>query len=171
MDWIDAKGKILGQLNKRFAHQHGLYHAVAHVYVMDSKDRLVLQQRSKKVLLAPGMWDDSVGGHIGAGELPEESARREAKEEVNATGKLHFLGHAEIREITRHYNNHERVYYYWMKTHARVRPQPGEVQRLARVPLEEVDAFFAAHPCTPWLTKNWKRFGKTIVTAVRPRRG
>jgi len=38
------------------------------------------------VLVQPGKWDSSVGGHVGVGETIEQSLLREAAEELNISG-------------------------------------------------------------------------------------
>ena len=65
---------------------------MSHVIVMNSKDEIVLQKRSKKKFIQPGRWDTSVGGHLEPGESYEVGAIREMKEELGiAVVPIKFL--------------------------------------------------------------------------------
>lgn len=67
---------------KLSAHQKGLWHASAHIWIYNSKGEVLLQKRSTTKDTFPGMWDISVAGHIDAGETPLKGALREVSEEI-----------------------------------------------------------------------------------------
>lgn len=115
------------------------------------------------MLLVPGKWDASAGGHISAGETSQAAAARETKEEIGATGVLHYLGKIEIHDTTEKYDNRERLFYYAMKTKNTIRYQRSEVEKIARLPLDKVDAFLKTHSHTPWMGKAWEKFRFRII--------
>ncbi len=166
IDWIDKNGKTIGQVNKRFAHDYGIPHAVSHVMVLDAKNNLIAQKRGRWMFLQAGKWDDAVGGHLSAREKPENAAKREAMEEVHAKGKLHYLGRMWFHDQTKKYDNWELTYYFWMKSQTHLRCQKGEVEKMVRIPFEKIEAFIHTHECSPWLKTSWKRFGKRIMKEV-----
>jgi|GEM_PF-5119831 len=103
----DDKGKILeGQKAKKdIAHKQGLHHMSAHIYLVDSKGRIVFQRRSQNKASSKGKLQFSISGHVDFGELPIAAAVREAEEEVSIrieTDKLIKL--TEQNEIYREYD-------------------------------------------------------------------
>ena len=64
------------------AHEKGLWHRSSHIWVYNDNSEILLQLRSSNKIIFPNRWDVSSAGHIGAGELPLESAIRELQEEI-----------------------------------------------------------------------------------------
>ena len=67
---------------KRQAHEKGLWHTSAHIWIYNSEGDIMLQKRSASKDTFPGLWDISVAGHISAGETPLQGALREINEEI-----------------------------------------------------------------------------------------
>jgi 8-oxo-dGTP pyrophosphatase MutT (NUDIX family) len=64
-------------------HAQGLWHRSVHVWVVDPQRQCALiQQRSVHKDTNPGCWDVSVAGHITSGDRADETALREAEEEI-----------------------------------------------------------------------------------------
>lgn len=84
VDVLDpVSGKLTGKsVLKSVAHSLGIWHPAVHVWIYNSKGEILLQHRSKQKNLFPNMWDVSVGGHVGFGELVEDVAVREVSEEI-----------------------------------------------------------------------------------------
>ncbi|MDA8387736.1 MAG: NUDIX domain-containing protein [Nitrospiraceae bacterium] len=92
LEIVNEKGEVTGLAPRSEIHGNpALMHRVAHVLVFNRKGELLLQRRSMKKDVAPGMWDTSVGGHVDPGESPEEAAQREMLEELGVEGRLEFL--------------------------------------------------------------------------------
>ncbi len=171
MDWIDSRGKIVGRVDKNFAHQHGLLHLAGHVFVFDSKKRLILQYRSHKKKIYPLHWDTSVGGHIKAGESVLVGTEREKREELGIETKIHFLGHADSEDYEKNakgtFHHHERVYYYYsiLPPHYKIKPNE-EYQKIAFVTLDKLPAFIRKNPFTITFKTGWKKFGKKLIKKI-----
>ncbi len=72
----------------------GQYHLVEHIWIIDSKGRILLQRRADHLRLMAGMWA-ATGGSAIAGEDSESAARRELFEELGirtAAGELVYGG-------------------------------------------------------------------------------
>lgn len=59
-----------------------LCRGVVRVFIINSKGYVFIQKREENKKIAPGLWDNSAGGHIDEGEEPKEAALRELKEEI-----------------------------------------------------------------------------------------
>jgi len=82
---VDAHDMILGYRTRYDCHHDKtLIHRVTGVFVFDG-DRFLLQKRSMKKDLQPGVWGVSVGGHVLKGETYKQAARREMQEELGVT--------------------------------------------------------------------------------------
>lgn len=80
---IDRDGVVIAQTSRDYAHSEARpLHPVAHLHIVSRYERLCLQKRSMSKLIAPGLWDTAVGGHITYGEQVEEALFREAYEET-----------------------------------------------------------------------------------------
>lgn len=85
-DVLDGKtGDKTGEtIDLRIAHRNGTWHGSIHLWVISTdKKRVLLQKRSAEKFFFPSIWDISVGGHITAGDEPEETVLREASEELD----------------------------------------------------------------------------------------
>ena len=86
IDILNTDGVPLGKTAmKSKAHKMGLFHATVHIWLYTKEGELLIQKRAVNKDTHPGLWDISVAGHIGAGELIIDSAIREVKEEIGLT--------------------------------------------------------------------------------------
>jgi isopentenyldiphosphate isomerase len=83
LEIVNEKGEVIGLAPRAEVHSNpSLMHRVVHVLLFDPRGRLLLQKRSLAKDVAPGMWDTSVGGHVGTGEELSLAAARETEEEL-----------------------------------------------------------------------------------------
>ena len=68
-------------------HRDGDWHRAAHIWIIASDGRILLQRRSPRKENNPNLWDVSAAGHLSAGESAVEAATRETYEELGL--KLH----------------------------------------------------------------------------------
>ncbi len=80
---VDRQGSPAGMAPRDECHGNPrLIQAVVHLLLFDEEGRLYLQKRARGKDIYPGRWDTGVGGHMAAGETPEQAIRREAHEEL-----------------------------------------------------------------------------------------
>ena len=85
-DVLDENGKQTGEVATRTeVHEKGLWHRAAHVYIVNSKNEVLLQCRAAHNMFRPGRWYLSAGGHLRAGETSLETAAREVQEELGVS--------------------------------------------------------------------------------------
>ena len=95
IDVLTPDGEFTGvRKPKPEIHRDGDWHRAAHIWIVTSDGRIVLQKRSLRKENNPGLWDVSAAGHVSAGESVIDSAAREVEEELG----LH-IDASELRHI------------------------------------------------------------------------
>lgn len=83
IDVLDRDGVPTGIVKpKPDVHRDGDWHRCAHVWIVRSDGRVLLQRRALAKENWPGLWDISVAGHVAAGESAVDAAIREMHEEI-----------------------------------------------------------------------------------------
>ena len=83
LEIYSPEGKRTGNKeSKSNIHLNGFFHATIHVWIFTKKGNILIQKRSKKKELNPGIWDVSVAGHVGFNENIRVAAKRETFEET-----------------------------------------------------------------------------------------
>ena len=99
LDICDSDGKLTGEKRtKKEAHDLGLWHRSVHVWIVNSKNEVLLQKRSPLKDNHPDKWDISAAGHVSAGEDYIISALRETEEELGL--KIESAELMQIGELT-----------------------------------------------------------------------
>ncbi len=79
--FVDENDNVIGAGSREEAAEKGIIVRLIRIFVFNSKGELLIQKRSRSVN-APGLWDQSVGGHVDEGEDYLTAAMREMKEEI-----------------------------------------------------------------------------------------
>lgn len=88
LDILDEDGNLIGKTaTRQEAHRLGLWHRVAHIWIINSRDEVLIQKRSANKETYPNLWAMSCEGHISAGQTSMEGALREIKEELGLIPK------------------------------------------------------------------------------------
>ena len=83
LEVYSPEGTKTGQKkSKSEIHRKGLFHSTVHVWIFTEEGNILIQKRSKKKELNPGVWDVSVAGHIKFNENIKKAAKRETFEET-----------------------------------------------------------------------------------------
>ena len=83
IDILNENGELTGEIRtKREVHELGLWHRAVHIWILNPKGELLLQQRAEQKENYGGYWDISAAGHVSAEETSIESALREIEEEL-----------------------------------------------------------------------------------------
>ena len=82
-DVLNSDGEPTGVVKPRVeVHRDGDWHRSVHVWIINSKQELLLQKRAHNKDSFPNMWDISVAGHVSAGQKSLETGIREVRAEV-----------------------------------------------------------------------------------------
>ncbi len=150
LDIVDEEGMPTGQtVERQEAHEKGILHRTAHVWLMRSGPegvQVLLQKRSRTKDSHPGCYDISSAGHIPAGVDFIPSALRELREELGITAEADQLclrGQRRIYQENVFYgrpfvdNQVSRVYCLWMDVEPeKLRLQASEVESVMWIGLE-----------------------------------
>ncbi len=163
LDIVDEDNKLLGiKKSKVEAHEKGLWHRNAHIWIYNSKGEVLLQLRAKDKIFLPNMWDISVAGHVSSGEEPVISALREIEEEIGLCVKKEDLKFWRIEKIDTEFKelkNKEFCYVYFLRFEGEInklKVQEEELKEIKFIPLKELEKDLKSNPekYTP-LGKYW----------------
>lgn len=83
LDVYNKYGEKTGEIIERcVAHGNGICHRVIHLWIINSHNEILIQQRSSEKDAGPNLWYVSVGGHIESSESIENTLIRETMEEL-----------------------------------------------------------------------------------------
>lgn len=93
-DVLDEKGNQIGVTKPRTqVHKDGDWHRAVHIWLINSKDELLIQKRSQTKDSYPNMWDISIAGHLLAGQDEISAAIREIQEELGLSFTKKYFQH------------------------------------------------------------------------------
>lgn len=163
-DIVNKQDKAIGRIDNASAHQTGALHRAVHVFVFNKKGQLFLGKRSKKKLLAPGLWDSSVGEHAKAGETYEKAAIRGLKEELGIrTKKVKRLFKIRINDKTSTYHNQEFIMLFEKEFNGKVKLNK-ETEKTAWFSIKALKSNIRKNPkmfCGAFLTF-FKKYSKRL---------
>ena len=153
IDILNSDGTPAGySCGRTRVHAEGLWHRTVHIWVFDSKGRILFQLRSHLKENNPNLLDTSCAGHISAGDSSKNAAIRELREElglVKSPEDLEYLFEATHENVLNGGNYIDNEYYDTYRTYAtdeevsRLVPQPGEVDDFVWMTLDEFFALYA----------------------------
>lgn len=91
-DVVNENDEVAGEATRGEVHQNPkLIHRVVHIWILNDKGKILIQQRSLTKDKSPGKWDISCGGHIQKGHDSELTAERELHEELGIKADCKFI--------------------------------------------------------------------------------
>lgn len=95
---VNSKDEWMGTMDKMEAHKTGTLHRAFSVFILNSKNELLLQKRAADKYHSGGLWSNTCCSHPYPGESTKSAATRRLKEELGFD--------AELEEIyTQEYNS------------------------------------------------------------------
>lgn len=79
---VNEKDQETGLMEKMQAHVEGVLHRAFSIFVFDSNDRLLLQQRALSKYHTPGLWTNTCCSHPRKNESLPQATRRRLMEEM-----------------------------------------------------------------------------------------
>ena len=120
----DPTGRLTGVAPRWRVRRDNLWHLATGVIVRDRLGLVYVHRRTTTKDVYPGRYDCCAGGVVGAGETPDEAARRELAEELGITDvPLHPVLRSSYADAVTRYH----AYVYETTWDGPVRQQPEEV--------------------------------------------
>ncbi|MCA9390307.1 NUDIX domain-containing protein [candidate division WWE3 bacterium] len=92
LDLVDENDVVIGTILRSEANSNPhVFHREIGVLIVDSKKRVLMQQRSATKKTYPLYWIVSCAGHVPAGMSPEDAAHKELQEELGFDTALTFV--------------------------------------------------------------------------------
>ena len=90
VDLLNNRKELIGETCERNAVPEGKYRLSIHIWIVNDKNEILIQQRSASRKKFPNMWTNTGGACI-AGETSIETVKRELKEELDITPSIDNL--------------------------------------------------------------------------------
>lgn len=90
VDLLNNRKELIGETCERNAVPEGKYRLSIHIWIVNDKNEILIQQRSASRKMFPNMWTNTGGACI-AGETSIETFFRELKEELNVIPNIDNL--------------------------------------------------------------------------------
>ena len=164
---VNENDEQIGLMPKMEAHEKAVLHRAFSVFIFNSKNELMLQQRSAHKYHSPLLWTNTCCSHQRDGETNIEAGTRRLQEEMGFTTSLKettsFIYKAPFDNgLTEHELDHIMVGFYEQAPLI----NPEEVEGWKWMPLEDVRADIATHPelYTAWFKIIFEKFYEHINT-------
>ena len=158
---VDTNDEPIGLMEKMEAHRLGLLHRAFSVFVLNSKNEIMLQQRAAHKYHSPLLWTNTCCSHQRAGESNLEAGSRRLFEEMGFTTPLkehfHFIYKAPFDNgLTEHELDHVMIGYSDEEPNI----NPDEVASWKWMSIEAVKADMQENPneYTAWFTIIFEEF-------------
>ncbi len=144
LDEVDKNNKLTGRaLPKDEFHTRGFYYREVIGFIVNEKEEVLLQKRSKNKKIKPNLWEVCYG-HVSKGEEPEEAIIREVREEIGleiTSKNFSPLGIELTQEFYEERYHNTFSYIYLIRTNKKVsdfKMQEEEVSDLKYISIAEL---------------------------------
>jgi isopentenyl-diphosphate delta-isomerase len=158
---VNEKDEPIGLMGKMEAHEKGLLHRAFSVFVFNSKQEVLLQQRAACKYHSPNLWTNTCCSHPRVGETNQQAGERRLQEEMGLQVPLQevfsFIYKAPFDNgLTEHEYDHVLVGY----SDAQPQINPEEVASWKWLSLEAIkeDILQAPERYTAWFKIIFKEF-------------
>lgn len=162
---VDENDNALGLMPKMEAHEKAVLHRAFSVFIFNSKNQLMLQQRALHKYHSPGLWTNTCCSHQRYGESNIEAGKRRLMEEMGFVTELEettsFIYKAPFDNgLTEHELDHILIGYYEDAPNL----NPDEVAAWKWMSLEDIKADMSVNPkiYTAWFKIIFDKFYEFI---------
>ncbi|MXV14101.1 isopentenyl-diphosphate Delta-isomerase [Hufsiella ginkgonis] len=151
---VDESDCATGTMSKMQAHLEGALHRAFSVFIFNSRDELLLQQRAMDKYHSGGKWTNTCCSHPRPGERSQDAANRRLLEEMGLDCELiHQFNFTYRARLENNLVEHEFDHVFFGTSDALPVPSPREVMEVKYVGLDQLAADLAQHPAhySEWL--------------------
>lgn len=144
---VNENDEQIGLMPKLEAHEKAVLHRAFSVFILNSKNEIMLQQRAHQKYHSPLLWTNTCCSHQREGESNLLAGSRRLYEEMGFETSLkelfHFIYKAPFDNgLTEHELDHVMIGYY--EENPRINPE--EVENWKWMPIEDVKMDMQVHP-------------------------
>ncbi len=144
---VNERDEPIGLMPKMEAHEKAVLHRAFSVFILNSKNEIMLQQRAHHKYHSPLLWTNTCCSHQREGETNIQAGNRRLFEEMGFQTELkelfHFIYKAPFDNgLTEHELDHVMIGYY----NEAPSINPDEVEAWKWMPIEAVKADIQNHP-------------------------
>ena len=166
-DVLTEDGELTGEVvTREQAHKCGAWHRAVLIFLVNSKNQILMQKRSAAKKLWPGCWDGTGGGHVNSGEIGLFGVIRELREELGIEVKpsdVRYIGG--YRSCQHNEKMHNRHFNEFFVAHKDVdikdiRLQDEEVEEVKWISFEKFKEWTKSRSSD--LTEKWQAFDALV---------
>src|SRR5690606_14561274 len=151
---VDENDKEIGALEKMPVHEKGLLHRAFSIFVFNSADELLLQQRADGKYHSEGLWTNTCCSHPRQGEVVDDAVQRRLQEEMGMKCELQFQFSFIYRyQFPNGLTEHELDHVYFGRSDRPPHPNKEEVQDWKYISVDRLSKDLELFPerYSPWL--------------------
>jgi isopentenyl-diphosphate delta-isomerase len=167
---VDDEDREIGARSKYECHQgDGVLHRAFSIFIFNSQQELLLQQRSGDKPLWPGYWSNTCCSHPRQGETMEQAVSRRLHQELGFEAPLSFLYkfkyHAQYGAVG---SEHEYCWVYSGWYDGPVDANVQEIEAWRFVSQQDLNTELVEHPqrFTPWFKMEWTHLEENFLGEI-----
>ena len=167
---VDKYDNTIGQMAKLEAHKKGLLHRAFSVFIFNSENKILMQQRASDKYHSAGLWTNTCCSHPFPGESVQKAASRRLMEEMGIQTEITPLFSFTYKEIlenglTEHEFDHVFLGYYDSLPSI----NPDEVMNYRYLSFDAIKAEIETNPenYTVWFRKIFEQVNEHILNRLR----
>ncbi len=151
---VNERNEWMGTMDKLTAHKEGALHRAISIFVMNSKNQLLIQQRADGKYHSGGLWSNTCCSHPMNGESTMAAAHRRLQEEMGFDCKLEqafVLRYEAAMDNGLVENEYDNI--FSGRYDGEVNINPEEVKAYRYIDIEELAVWMEKEPAafTAWL--------------------
>lgn len=166
---VNEQNEWTGTMEKLQAHKEGVLHRAFSVFVLNSKNELLLQQRAMGKYHSGGLWSNTCCSHPAPGESTLAGAHRRLVEEMGFDCELEQIFHLRYRsDVGSGLIENEYDHIYIGQYNGEVKLNPIEAMSYKFVSIEEIKTWLKKKPehFTAWFHLAFPIFATKISSSL-----
>jgi len=151
---VNHSGRRIGTTEKLAAHQNGLLHRAFSIFLLNSKNEMLLQKRASSKYHFAGLWSNACCSHPRPLEKVLSAARRRLKEELRISTSLSKVDHIiySFTDRASGLTEHEFDYLLLGKYDGEIFFNPNEIEAIKWISVPRLKKWMKREPSvfTPW---------------------
>jgi isopentenyl-diphosphate delta-isomerase len=166
---VNENDEVIGTMEKLLAHETASLHRAISVFIFNSKNELLLQQRAKHKYHSGGLWSNTACSHPRLNEDSIDAATRRLKEEMGMHTELDFKFKFKYKsKMPNGLVEHEVDHIFFGVSDELPIVNPEEVEDYKYIKLEILIDDASKHPenYTSWFLKLLKRVSEEMPKSL-----